>query len=70
MALRQLWQVKMPEQTQTDPGKYKCHDLKTWQNDRENEWGGGVCACVCVYRCICMLRDISSLWRFGRTLKK
>ena len=48
MALRQLSQVKIPEQTQIDPEKYKYHDLKTWQNDRGNEWCVSVCVCVCV----------------------
>ena len=51
MALRQLSQVKIPEQTQIDPEKYKYHDLKTWQNDRGNEWC--VCVCVCVRACAC-----------------
>ena len=46
MALRQLSQVKIPEQTQIDPEKYKYHDLKTWQNDRGNEWCVSVCVCV------------------------
>ena len=50
MALRQLSQVKIPEQTQIDPEKYKYHDLKTWQNDRGNEW----CVCVCVRACVCV----------------
>ena len=49
MALRQLSQVKIPEQTQIDPEKYKYHDLKTWQNDRGNEWCVSVCVCVCVH---------------------